>query len=70
MKYTKGETDDWRARFGNKLSFKLPKRTSAQLPGMISVTDAFTGEVKLVKPVRAKVKTKVRKHKKKTIKKS
>lgn len=64
MKYTKGETDSWRSRFGSKISFRQPKRTSAQLPGMISITDVLTGEVKLVKPVKAKVKTKVRKHSK------
>jgi hypothetical protein len=65
MRYTKKETDQWKASMRGRAGFKFPKKTKDQLPGMISVIDPATGTVTLVKPVFKKIKFKVRKNKKK-----
>jgi hypothetical protein len=64
MNYTQKETEDWKARFGKKKSFRPAKRRPDQLPGNILIVDAKTGEYKEVKPVSIKTKIKKRRSKK------
>lgn len=65
MNYTEKETRDWKIGM-KKRGIRAPKRRPEQLPGMILVVDAKTGEYKEVKPVFKKVKIKKRRSKKQT----
>ena len=70
MNYTQKETEDWKARFGKKKSFRPVKRRPDQLPGNILIVDAKTGEYKEVKPVFTKVKPKKQRSKKRVKKRA